>query len=90
MFPVSWLKLQRSFQDFTIDYLAHTQRELAQKPFISILLNPNEISETNLQLMMDSIYSQEFICFEVIVPEKLFNMLSKKIESSKHPCSFGT
>jgi CDP-ribitol ribitolphosphotransferase / teichoic acid ribitol-phosphate polymerase len=81
MYPISWLKLQRSFNDLSIDRLALTQKELAQKPFISILLNPNEISESNLQLMIDSIYSQDFICFEVIVPEKLYNRLDKKIEA---------
>lgn len=78
MYPRSWLKLQRSFNDLPINHLASNQKELAQKPFISILLNPHKISDNNLQLMIDSIYSQDFILFEVMIPENLLKRLNKK------------
>lgn len=79
IYPSTWLKLKDAFPDLFIDNLIYNRSLMAENPIISIILDPKEISENDLLLMLDSIYAQDFPAFEILIPEKISDKLSNGV-----------
>lgn len=79
IFPESWMNLEKSFKDLFIDDLIHNRSLMAEKPVITIVINPLKQSKEEMLLMLKSIYAQSFPAFEVLVHEKLSDTISTEI-----------
>ena len=79
IFPETWLKLKNSFQDIYIDDLIYNRSLMAENPIVTIALNPGEIKEDELLLMLNSIYAQDFPSFELLIHESLSDKIPAEI-----------
>lgn len=77
VFPRTWLKLKKSFRDLNIDDLIYNRDLMAENPVMSIVLDLNEISKSDLELILNSIYAQDFPAFELLIHENLYKASSK-------------
>lgn len=79
LFPQKWLRIKKLNPDLFTNPLTDDRNVMAENPIITIAINPEKISEKDMHLMLDSIYAQDFIAFEVLIHRSLSDKLPAEV-----------
>ena len=75
----SWDMDVEKFHELRIENLIYDKKEMSENPLVTIVIHYDEIEPDELNFLLDSMYSQTFPAFEIIVPYNLSEMISDSI-----------